>query len=457
MVYPEDGPPRRESVAMAWRRSSALLVGTLLTSSALGQAQPRELAVPETARQPAPVATTPEASFLAEPATHYTYLDRFSLTGDYLWWWMKRAPLPAPYVTTTQELGEGIPNEFTGALGDPGTQSMVDQNSMNFGTFSGLKLRATANGPLVGLELGGFLLERRSAGDYIAADQPSNAFSTDGGFPFLARTFYDVVAQRENAYFVSVPTFSTGSTRVSDQVTFFGYEANATVRLACWDKTELSAFIGHRFLGLNENLEFHDHIRSLAGALPEVAIFYLGQPIFRDGVVDINDSFRTSNRFYGGQVGTITRYSWSDCLSFVARGSLALGVNQQLAEVSGYTQLTPDPTDANQNVRRTNGGLYAQPSNSGRYFQSEFSWASEGEFAFEYALTPNWTARIGYTLLYWSNVVRPGDLVDRRLDRTTVPSDPAYIAGATSTTPAFNWRQSDLWTQGFTFGLELHY
>jgi hypothetical protein len=59
--------------------------------------------------------------------------------------------------------------------------------------------------------------------------------------------------------------------------------------------------------------------------------------------------------------------------------------------------------------------------------------------------------------LFWNNVVRPGDLVDRRLDRTTVPSDPSYVAGATSTTPAFNWHQSDLWVQGFTFGLELHY
>jgi hypothetical protein len=440
---------------MAWRRSSALLVGTLLTSSALAQAQPRELAVPEPARQPAPVATEPS---LIEPMVNYnTYLDRFTVTGDYLWWWMKRAPSPAPYITTTRELGEGIPDEFTGAVGDPGTKSIVDHNSLNFGIFSGLRLRAAAQGPLVGLELGGFLLERRSGGDFIAADQPTNQFTTDGGFPFIARTFYDVVADRENAYFVSVPTFSTGSSLVSNQVTLFGYEANATVRLACWDRTEWTAFVGHRFLGLNENLEFHDRTRSLADDLPQVAIYYLGQPVFRDGIVDVHDSFRTSNRFYGVQLGSITRYSWSDCFSFVARGSIAFGVNQQLAEINGYTQLTPAPTDLNQDIRSTAGGIYAQNSNSGRYFQSEFSWATEGEVGFEYALTPNWKARVGYTLLVWNNVVRPGDLVDRRVDRRTVPSDPNYVAGQTADVPAFSWKQSDLWTQGFTFGLELQY
>lgn len=443
---------------MFWRKSSALLFGALLAPMALAQGPAREGSAVEAAPSPAPVPSHEVSPLFHEPVVT-TYVDRFSLTGDYLFWWMKRAPSPAPYVTTTRELGEGIPDEFTGALGDPNTKSLIDDNQLNFGTFSGLRLRGNVTGPLFGLELGGFLLEQRSGGDAIAADFPTSNAGTDGGFPFLARTFYDVVAGQENAYFVSVPTFTTGSTSVSNQVRMFGYEANATARLACWNCTEITGFVGHRFLGLNENLYFNDRITSLADLPPEVAIYYLGQPVFRDGVVSIHDSFKTSNRYYAGQVGSTARMALSDLLTFSIRGSLACGVNQQLVQIDGYTQLRPDATDPNQNVRRTAGGIYAQPTNMGRYYNSEFSWSSEAEFNLEYSISPNWTARLGYSILHWSNVVRPGDLIDRRLDRRSVPSDPSYdaVVAPTVTVPAFAFKQSDIWVQGFTFGLELLY
>jgi len=330
---------------------------------------------------------------------------------------------------------------------------------LNFGTFSGLRLRASAMGPLVGLDLGGFLLERRSGGDFIAADMPTTPNGTDGGFPFLARPFFDVNANRENAYFISVPTFTSGSTRVSEQVAIFGYDVNATVRLACWDNVEIIGFIGHRFLGLNENLDFNDRIVSLADQPAEVAIFYAGQPVFRNGVVSITDSFHTSNRFYGGQLGSQTRVTLSDLLSLSFRGSVALGVNQQLAEVQGVTSLKPAPTDPDQTPRSTVGGIYAQPTNIGSYFRSVFSYASEGEVNLEYAITPNLTARAGYSILYWTNVVRPGNLIDRRVDRRGVPSDPSYVATPVPPVevPVFAFKNSDIWVQGLTFGLELHY
>ncbi len=231
---------------MGW----CLLTGSLLTPGLMAQEKPRELPGVEPIRPPAPVVPSNELPPLfvdTQVSQGSTYVDKWSFSADYLWWWMKRAPSPAPYVTTTRALGEGIPQEFAGSLGDPDTQSLVDDRNLNFGTFSGLRLRASAMGPLVGLDLGGFLLERRSGGDFIAADMPSSPTGTDGGFPFLARPFFDVNANRENAYFVSVPTFTSGSTRVSEQVAIFGYDVNATVRLACWDNVEIIAFWGIAF------------------------------------------------------------------------------------------------------------------------------------------------------------------------------------------------------------------
>ncbi len=210
---------------------------------------------------------------------------------------------------------------------------------------------------------------------------------------------------------------------------------------------------------MNENLSFNDRIVSLADQPAEVAIFYAGQPVFRDGVVSITDSFHTSNRFYGGQLGSQARVTLNDLLSLSFRGSVALGVNQQLAEVQGVTSLKPAPTDPDQTPRSTAGGIYAQPTNIGRYFRSEFSYASEGEVNLEYAITPNLTARAGYSILYWTNVVRPGNLIDRRLDRRGVPSDPTYVAAPVPPVevPVFAFKNSDIWVQGLTFGLELHY
>jgi hypothetical protein len=430
-----------------------LLAGALLGPHAMAQESvqpPRELPRQEPAPAPAPgPAATPETLLPAgcndgcAPAKG----TRCFLEAQYLLWWVKRAPLPAPLITTSVNLGEGLPAEFTGSLSDPGTQSLIGGHDMNFGAFSGLRVRGGAYYEPLALELGGHLLERRSGGGDVSGDSQ--------GFPFIAQTFFDVVAGQENSYFISVPIFSSGAVVVSDQIRFYGAEANVRVDLGGNGYWNWAGFIGHRFLALDENLRIDQSITSFADPLnpAEVSVFFLGQPIFGGGRLVINDEFRCTNRFFGGQVGTVSTWQVCDNFELALRGSLGFGVTQQLVEIKGYTTLHPDPNDPDQSVRSAPGGIYAQPSNMGRYYRSEFSFVSEGELNLRYRLSPTWTASLGYSLMFWTNVVRPGDHLDRRLNRQGVPSDPTFQEGVAATAP-FSFQQTDFWAQGFNFGLE---
>ncbi len=70
-----------------------------------------------------------------------------------------------------------------------------------------------------------------------------------------------------------------------------------------------------------------------------------------------------------------------------------------------------------------------------------------------YDLTPRLKATVGYTLLYWSDVARPGDQIDLNVD-------PAQLAGPHQTTgakPAFVLHTSDFWAQGLNLGLDYRF
>jgi hypothetical protein len=63
----------------------------------------------------------------------------------------------------------------------------------------------------------------------------------------------------------------------------------------------------------------------------------------------------------------------------------------------------------------------------------------------------------GYTLLYWSTVVRAADQIDPGLNATQVPV--VRPAGTLSgpARPAFSFHETDFWAQGGAFGVELRY
>jgi hypothetical protein len=97
--------------------------------------------------------------------------------------WLKNAPLPVPLVTT------GNPNDNDpGALGQPGTRVLLGDSSVGYGTVSGVRASMGAwldSAATVGIEGGGFVLERRSNGFFATSD---NSGSPLLAFPFFNQT-----------------------------------------------------------------------------------------------------------------------------------------------------------------------------------------------------------------------------------------------------------------------------
>ena len=82
-----------------------------------------------------------------------------------------------------------------------------------------------------------------------------------------------------------------------------------------------------------------------------------------------------------------------------------------------------------------------------------FSVAPELTLNAGYWVTPHVRLFAGYNFLLWTNVIRPGDQIDRVVDLTFVPNSPAApFSGQMRPRPLF--AQRDLVINGIQFGLD---
>jgi hypothetical protein len=93
----------------------------------------------------------------------------------------------------------------------------------------------------------------------------------------------------------------------------------------------------------------------------------------------------------------------------------------------------------------------------GRYFENEFAMVPEGRIDIGYNLSQNIQLHIGYTFLYWSNVVRPGDLVDPTINPAIVPTYAGYNQADGAGTPSLSFKGSEFWVQGGEVGVTVRF
>ena len=91
---------------------------------------------------------------------------------------------------------------------------------------------------------------------------------------------------------------------------------------------------------------------------------------------------------------------------------MALGVTHQTLDIDGTQQRTR-PGEGTETFR---GGLLAAGPNLGHFTDNRFSVVPEGTLNVGYRVTPGVKVYLGYNFLYWSNVIRPGDQIDRTVD-----------------------------------------
>ena len=160
----------------------------------------------------------------------------------------------------------------------------------------------------------------------------------------------------------------------------------------------------------------------------------------------VNDVFDTDNEFTGGEVGF--RWQWEQQRwSLDLLSKIAIGSTRQRVRINGSTLVNRE--DAGGELRT--GGLLALPSNIGVFERDQFSIMPELGAKLGYMLTDRLRISAGYTFLYWSNVVRPGDQIDLLIDPNQVP----VLDGADEGfSPAFRFIETGLWAQGLDFGAE---
>lgn len=191
---------------------------------------------------------------------------------------------------------------------------------------------------------------------------------------------------------------------------------------------------GYRWADLEEQLTFQENLTQVASGAN----------------VALAESFEVDNDFHGVDVGFI--YDWQSRrwgLELMSR--IALGGTTQRVAISGYNTISAGQGTAGVT---TAGGLLTQSSNIGVYERDRFSVLPELSARLSYRITPRISLSAAYTLLYWANVVRPGDQIDYSVDGRLVAGESAPTANSH---PRFDFEETSLWASGFNFGLDYQY
>jgi hypothetical protein len=366
------------------------------------------------------------------------------LWGDaqYLLWWTEGMHIP-PLETTSPV---GTPREQAGVLGEPDTQILLGDEKILEGAQDGLRVR-----------IGGWFDDENRLGLQgeffgLEGEAETFVFQPDAeGDRILARPFFNINPRdpftlaldpppREDAELENYPDVVSGTTVVDATTRLYGAAADLRGNLACesWEVpgapySRVDLLAGYRYLRLRDRLGISEDLTSLDPLNP--------------ATFAIVDRFDTSNEFHGGDIGFEWEGGWKrwsvDLLLRTAFGNVHQVVNIQGATTITEPDVAPQPYV---------GGLLAQQSNIGLYSRNRFAVVPEIGVTLGYEVLPHWRLTAGYTLLYWSAVVRSGDQIDRDVNPDQLPPPIEPIEGPLR--PAFAFRDVGFWAQGLNLGVQ---
>ncbi len=372
--------------------------------------------------------------------------------AEYLLWWVKGAPLSLPLVTTgpsTNHWGIDNSSQTTVLYGAPLSPAVGGNDTQNFDPLSGGKfwlgywLDDTQH---LAVEAGGFGLQKAEA-DYNvssnSAGSPGLSIPEYNGFLYLpegqcgfGQSFCGTGVGEDRSP-VAIPNELVGSVAIRNTLDLWGLHANAVANFIRTPTWEVNALGGFRYLNLSEDFNMYSTITGISGSP------FSGQAGFTD------DDFATRNQFYGALLGLRASGTYGP-FSLETTLTASLGVNHETIDINGYYQVSNFPLS-------TSGpyGIFATPANSGVTSSNKFAVVPEAQIKLGYDITPTVRLTVGYDFLYWSNVVRPTDQIDRNLVKGQFfQEDPL------STSLAYPQRldkTSDFYVQGMSVGLQARF
>lgn len=359
--------------------------------------------------------------------------------AEYLLWYQSGMRVP-PLVTSSPT---STARSAVGVLGEPTTSTLFGGGDDYLtDDRSGFRIRFgwwLSSFPCWGLE-----------GEYTGlGEQTESYFNQSTGDPILARPFFNALDGREDSELVAFPDVVTGSIAADITSEFDGAAVRLRRQLCCSSgccfstlscqsvpfSSRLDGTIGYRFWELDESLTVREDLQ-LAGTQ-------------QNGSFDIIDRFQTRNQFNGAELGVLWqgRRGW---WSLDALMRLGIGNVHQTVTINGSTQIVENGATSNFDT-----GFLTQRTNIGTYDRDKFTMVPELGLTLGYQLTRRMRATMGYSLVYWGNVVRPGDQVDLDVNPNLLAPELDPFSGPLR--PQFVFNETDYWVQGLSFGAEFRW
>jgi hypothetical protein len=344
---------------------------------------------------------------------------RWSLSAEALFAWFKSSPTPVPFIT----------DSYADA---PGVNVLLGGGSVDTNPNAGFRITGAYRvDSRVGVEVSGFYIPTRSTSSGVSS-------TGEPGSIDLYLPYFDVPDNRENVTEISYWPEYRGSAQTTLSNNLGGGELNVTWTMPPQDGWRVDLLGGLRYLQLRESYT----ITTSSPYIPP-------NPI---DIWNTTDAFDARNRFYGVQVGARAAYDKGAWVGGVI-GKLALGSMQERVSVSGFLE-TNDYNNYGPTQNFT-GAYFALPSNSGDHSRNTFAVVPEITLNLGYRVTPQATVYVGYSFLYASNVVRPGEQINRNINPTQSVAygndPPATLMGAAQ--PTFDFNTTDFWAQSLSIGL----
>lgn len=344
---------------------------------------------------------------------------------ELLYWWPMRQPVP-PLAFGSRT---GEPGSFNTLL--LGGQALDSQPSAG-GRFS----IGWSNNPqqTTGLEIVYFFLGTRTFHE--------NARSYGGGTALnFGLPYTNAATGASEILTLARPGFADSTLTASTSVRVQGWEVNTVANVVDDKHFKLNALLGWRYFQVHEGVRL------------EQIQFRYADP---SAIIRTADQFDAHNRFHGGQLGLHADMRRGVVFCEMT-AKIAFGQTYQVVKEEGMTLFQPIGSAGPVTQMYGGSGLYVQPSSAGRTANGVFAVVPEGTFKFGFRLSDAGRVYVGYSFIYLSDAVRPGDQIDRTLNPAQIPlvSGTAPVLGADRPARLFN--RSDFWAQGLIIGLETRY
>ena len=406
----------------------------LLATAGAGRGQ-SPVGVVEPPAEPAvdvihPEKVLPDAASLVPPEDHAPEKAEPAPTliwarAEYLLWFNKAANLPR--LVTMGQTTDPVPGSATSPNSRVLIGGKLDYQERSGGRFTlGYYLD---NSHCVGVEGSYLFLAVRDI------DRPA----VSPGNQVLARPFFNAQTRQQDVSLVAFPGLLSGAVVARGSHDMQAFDTNLSWKFMEGEKLHLEGLVGFRYWHLDEEL-----------GITEAARVSPGAPVFAGRDIRVSDFFGTENSFYGPQIGLrgVTHFKR---LQLEVTTKVALGAIHEKVDIRGATFISGTPPTI------ADAGFLALASNRGERSQTDFAVIPEVGVNLGYRMTDNLQAYVGYSFMYWCNVVRPSDQIDPTLNPNLIPTSATFGAAGGANRPVMPFRESDFWVQGLNFGIELKF